>query len=433
MTQDSLPTTTPLPISNEADGQEVVWAKSFFVWKKRLLWKLRLADVAVKVFLILLFPLTIIFYYTHLSSPRATLWGELVRLIGIPLVFLSSVFLVIQGWLDKSLRNQRTTKARDIDWSKEKYKEIANALREVGLDILKTVGKVEVSDRWYIQFYQRPRHSNLAYYLGISSVFLLVLFKTYREMSVGQVIFVSLLSAYLFGSLLSKLVLRIVDVFVPRLEFIVSSRVISQLRNEPTKLRLLVGHEFSHEKHHDPFKRLFWKSLGEISRIYLVVAAFFLTWLLVMMIRGHSPTAKIVSVIALLLGMACWYVATLRVRKLIPLFQELRADLDAVASASDREVLAEMLAGIPVESKFDAVLKRRGSLKAIVIGLATRYRRAADIRLINEQKEHVDPRIELLSTGAINPIGSGAVRRKLYFAYGSVFGSMTALLYLFAM
>jgi Zn-dependent protease with chaperone function len=431
MSEDSLPATTPLPIPAATNGPEVIRAESFFVWKKNLLWKIRLADIGVKAFLILLFPLTISFYYIYLSSPRPTLWEEFIRLIWIPLVFLSGVFLLIQPAFDKSLRNLRKTNARDIDWSKEKFRELADALTEAGIDISKTVGRVEVADRWCIQFYQRPRHSDLALFLSMLLVFLFALFKNYQEMSVGSVIFLSLIAACIFGPMIAKLVLSIFDVFVPRLELLVTSRVISRLRSEPTQLRLLVAHEFSHEKHHDPLKKLFWKSLGEISRMYLSVAAFYLVWLLLIMIRGHSATPKIASVIALLLGMACWYVATIRVRKLIPLFQELRADLDAVESASDREALAEMFTGIPVESKFDAVLHRRGSLKATIIRLVTRYRRADDIRLISQQREHIPPRIEMLATGVINHISSGAVRRKLYFAYGSVFASMAALLYLF--
>lgn len=88
MSENSLPTTLALPVATAADGSEVVRAESFLVWKQSLLWQVRLADIGVKMFLILLLPLTIFFsfYYVLLFSPRPTVWQESVWLIVILIV-----------------------------------------------------------------------------------------------------------------------------------------------------------------------------------------------------------------------------------------------------------------------------------------------------------------------------------------------------------
>jgi hypothetical protein len=62
----------------------------------------------------------------------------------------------------------------------------------------------------------------------------------------------------------------------------------TRFRHEPTKFRLLVAHEFSHLNHRDPLKKLFWKSVGYLSRMYLCVAATYLIWLLIILIRRHA-------------------------------------------------------------------------------------------------------------------------------------------------
>jgi len=113
---------------------------------------------------------------------------------------------------------------------------------------------------------------------------------------------------------------------------------------------------------------------------------------------------------------------TLSKSELIPLFQELQADLEAVISANDSEALAELLAGIPIEPEFDSILNQRYSWKARAI----RFRRENEIRRIREHSERVENRIEMLTTGAIKPIHSGELFRTLLFAYGSVLITLAA-------
>jgi Zn-dependent protease with chaperone function len=412
-------TITPLPIT--ADGLKAVQVESFFVWKKNLLRKIKFADIGVKIFLLLPYLLPVFCYY-YFTSSRPTLKGEFLRLILPPLFISLPSFFFVYIEINKLFDTRRKAKVSAIDWSKKKFQELAHAATAAGLNISETIGKLEVVDRWHIEIYQRPRNHALGFLLGLCGFCLSLIFMKYEGIGLNtKLILLSLFIAITLGVNSVAALLRVFDVFIPRLELLITSRALTYLRGEPTKLRLLISHEFSHEKHRDPLKKLIWKVFGEVPRIYLFLLGFLLSLILIK--SPHLAVQKIVLLIALLICIVCWSVAIVQVQKLIPLFQELRADLDAVNSSSDCEVLTELLIGLPVEFELDSILRKFGPLKATAI----RFRRRYEIKLNNERKEQRKNRIEMLTTGSISLINNSGLSRTFLFAYGSVLISLTTI------
>jgi hypothetical protein len=370
----------------------------FLAWRERLLRELRAANIAVKFAVLLPLFLPSVALWSSLywfSRFDRTPWYDPSHLMfAFLVVFLMHYHSFLRG-LTKLSKRHKKMKLIDIDWSKPKYQELAVAVIESGIDVTAITGKVTIDDSWDIHTYPQARELPSYYEKMVGRWSLLaplsLMFLAYvgaKRLAIILVIafgitFVTLVMIYTAKAIL--------DLFRPRFTLAVSTRVLTYLKGNPHRFRLLVAHELSHMKHKDPVRRVVWESRSDTG-------GFFLGWgaiiAILVNVLGES-TAPAWAFIVCLLGCCILHII---VSDLIPLIQELRADLEAVNSASDREALLQLLRVIPIESKHEPYLNRRISLRQIVSVVWDVKR----LIRINEEKDTVGQRVTMLETGEVS-------------------------------
>jgi Zn-dependent protease with chaperone function len=403
-----------VPSSGAAVSAAPDEAEQFLVWKSQLLRKLRAADLAVKIAILL--PLFMpallfwsLFYWFGLLAEQMR-EGPFLYLYTAFFVFIP-YYYYLRG-LEKLTKRHKKKKFVEADWSKPKYRELAAALTSAGADLTTLTCRVTVEDSWNIHAYPRmrepPRPARKTMILYTIVYLMVVAFSTYLR--AGWVIVVASVPGLVVGvALLIKTTVFIIREMVrPVFSLIISTRVLTYLKGEPDKFRLLIAHELSHIKHRDPLRRVVWNEREEH-------AGFFLFWGTVVFIIGTVVGWNTVPAWAFISCALAWFVALLPISDLVPLFQELRADLDAIKTASEREVLLQLLRDIPIESKHQRYLNRNISLRQLVSVIGD----ASHLMRINEQKDVMSERVAMLEAGEIELLNEGRLRLRLLTCYAA--------------
>jgi hypothetical protein len=390
-------------------------AAPFIVWKSQLLRQLKSVDVAVKLALLLPLLLPTILLWSALywfAKIKWAMWSEpSLYLFVILYVVVFPYFYFLRG-IGKLSKRHKKKKFIDIDWSKQKYRELAEAITKSGIDIATVTGRLTVGDTWDIHTYPQARENptprKLLLLLSIFHVLALLLLAyrgaeqvTYALVSVPSLIFSVVV-------LIKSTVVIILDLFRPRFTLFLTTRVITYLKGEHEKFRLLIAHELSHISHKDPVRRVLWEQRQNDGRVILFWSA--IAFVIATVVGWNLAPAWVF--ISCLLG---WYIAHFLTLDLVPLFQELRSDLDAINSPSERELLLQLLRVIPIESKHEPYLNRHISLKqlaAVVTDASHHFR-------VDDQKEVMRQRIVMLETGELALIKEGRLQRKLLFSYAA--------------
>jgi hypothetical protein len=133
-----------------------------------------------------------------------------------------------------------------IDWSAEKYLDLAIAIRRSGISTSQILGRLEISDSWNIHIYQalRPLRFGCSVLLGELLGFWLL----YRIGVPWQLLWLLYMVANLAVTLFRV-------VYAP-LTLFITTRVLSDLKAAPSKLSLLIEHECSHAAHKDPLRKI---------------------------------------------------------------------------------------------------------------------------------------------------------------------------------
>jgi hypothetical protein len=311
-------------------------------------------------------------------------------------------------------RSKRTKRNRldypTIDWSAEKYVKLANTIRENGIALSKITGRLEVSDSWNIHIYQSLRPSRLnscSFLLG-----LLVGLWLLHYLGVPWQILVVL-------CLVTSLVLTLYRILFAPLTLFITTRVLSDLKAEPNKQTLLIGHECSHAMNKDPLKTIVRHSLVSAGRSVVFIAG-------ILMI-GKSIRPEFRQVVVPLIGYLffgfCWVGQTVLLESFLRFMQELRADLDSIKSPADRESYLALLKGIPIHVRFEPVFTHNPW--KMWRARAERRRRTSAFQ---EHTEQIERRIKALETENINLARELGLRKRLMIVYIVMFlGLMTTI------
>jgi Zn-dependent protease with chaperone function len=384
-------------------------AEQFNVWKGRLLRKLRSVDLVVKIALSLplfmpAFLIWSIYYWA--SKIKVAIWtepGSYIMIIAFVLIF--PYYYYFKGLAKLSRRHKKKKRFIKIDWSKQKYQELANAITNSGVNIAKITGELAVDDGWNIHIYPRPREfltNRMGRQILLFNGLLLVLLLYLDWPSV----WIFLLLSQGIALLLLIGILLTLDLIRPRLTLVLTTRVLTLLKGEPEKFRLVVSHEVSHIRHRDPVSRVIWEDRESTG-------AFLIFWFAISFIFLAMVGKNIASAWVFISCMFGWLIVLFLISDLIPLLQELRADLEAIKSTAERELLIQVLRVIPIESKHQSYLNSNISLKQFlsVIKDASHHFR------IDDQKEVMRQRIAMLETGEISLINEGRLHLKFLLYY----------------
>lgn len=404
--------------------------EDFADWKKKLLWKIRFVDIGFKIFLILPCFLAAITFWILILKGQA----EVSRFIIVSSFFLTVPLIWVFVNLGRHSKSQREEIPRYIDWSDKRFYEISQTLTEAGMNLSTTLGKLQISDRLDVQIYSRSRTYHrpflilfIAYWFFNVFVFRQLIIAALRssvETSLGLQPTTNYLLQLAFPLMLIGTFLIIIfysvimDVFFPRLTFSITSRTISHLKGQPAKIKLLALHELSHVKHYDPMKKMVWTTYRKVSQIYLVV-----TVLCVISGIWQHPRS-IIPGFFLLLGISVWFVIINKFKQLIFTLQEIRADVEAMKSAGDYQVMLEWLNDMPTKSNFDLDNKEKKLTQMLAQNLLIRL--DTNIQKIEEQIELLKDRIGIITTKSLKCI-NGGLYKKLLIGYGSVLVSLIGL------
>ena len=182
----------------------------------------------------------------------------------------------------------------------------------------------------------------------------------------------------------------------------------------------MISHELSHARHYDPIKKIIWITYRRFSQIFL-----FFVGLYVFFVILEIPQLLVWGLLIspCLVG---WIVSIHRIKKNISLFQEVRADVEAIKAPTDYDVYIQLLEEIPIESNPVSLLEIAGWRKRF----SAAFKNEKAEKKIKMSKEEMENRLDTLYEGNISVNKDGKLRRILFFGYASACLSLTVLLIL---